>query len=274
MDRPIREHPLVADMLVDMQATIAGLRALAYEATVTYDRERGSADLAAAGGKKNLAYLRELTPLVKYFGAEEAIRVGRQGMEIFGGYGVIKDYDIERIFRDTLILPIYEGTSEIQALMSVKDVMRAIVRNPRTLIDGSFTPTIARADTSGPLGKTFRKARSKYLWSIRYLMYDLVRRSASGSLVETGKAWLAGKPDISEAATENILLHAKRLTNMLAHLHASRLLIAQARAHPERQAVAARMVANAAAVCDEASRRIRSGDRQTLDQIEAWRSAR
>ena len=45
MGRPIRQHPLVADMLLDMKATVAGLRALAYEATVAYDRERGNADL-------------------------------------------------------------------------------------------------------------------------------------------------------------------------------------------------------------------------------------
>ena len=76
-------------------------------------------------------YLRELTPLVKYFGAEEAIRVARTGMQVFGGYGVVKDYDVERFLRDSLILPIYEGTSQIQSLMATKDLLKAVMRNPR-----------------------------------------------------------------------------------------------------------------------------------------------
>jgi len=47
----------------------------------------------------------------------------------------------------------------------------------------------------------------------------------------------------------------------------------QARKYPERSSVAARMVANTAAVCDESSRRISSGDNQSLDQIRAWQAA-
>ena len=273
MGRAIRQHPLVADMLLDMKATIAGLRALAYEATVAYDRERGNADLSGATARKSLAYLRELTPLVKYLGAEEGIRVARLGLEIFGGYGVIKDYDIERIFRDSLILPIYEGTSEIQAMMSVKDVLKAVMRNPRSVIDGSFSPSLARADTSGPLGRTFRRARSRYLWSIRYLLFDLARRSGSGNVLTGFRGLMTGKAEVTEDDTAYVLLHAKRLTNMLGHLHASRLLMAQARKYPERSSVAARMVANTAAVCDESSRRISSGDNQSLDQIRAWQAA-
>lgn len=272
MGRPIRQHPLVADMLLDMRATIAGLRALAYESTVAYDRERGNADLSESSARKSLAYLRELTPLVKYFGAEEAIRVSRLGLEIFGGYGVTKDYDIERIFRDSLILPIYEGTSEIQALMSVKDVLKAVMRNPKTLLDSSFSPSLAHAGTGGPLGKTFRKARSRYVWSVRYLLYDLVRHSASGNVLNGFKGLMSGRAEISDEDTAYVLLHAKRLTTMLAHLHAARLLMDQARRHPERRRVAARMVANAAAVCSESSHRIRSGEKGALDQIGEWQT--
>jgi hypothetical protein len=187
---------------------------------------------------------------------------------------LIKDYDIERIFRDSLILPIYEGTSEIQAIMSVKDVLKAVMRNPKTLLDGSFSPSLAHADASGPLGRTFRRARSKYLWSIRYLLFDLTRKTGHGNIFTGAKAMLSGQAAITEEDTDYVLLHAKRLTNMLAHLHAARLLIAQANQYPERYTVAARMTANALAVCDESSRRIRSGDKQALDQIRAWQATR
>src|SRR5436853_2279388 len=90
MKKPIREHPLVAEMLLDMQTTVAGMRALWMEAAVAYDLvqglERRLHDLSEVdperatleGRKRGLErYLRELTPLVKYFGSEEAIRVAR-----------------------------------------------------------------------------------------------------------------------------------------------------------------------------------------------------
>jgi hypothetical protein len=81
---------------------------------------------------------------------------------------------------------------------------------------------------------------------------------------------LAGRLAMADGDTAYILLHAKRLTSMLAHLHASRLLIGQANRCPERHQVAARMVANTAAVCAEEGRRIRSGDRAVLEQISRW----
>src|SRR5260370_22399827 len=141
--KPMREHPLVAEMLLDMETTVAGLRALWMEAAVAYDlvqgldrRLRGLSEVdperpALEARKRRLErYLRELTPLVKYFGAEEAIRVARTGMQVFGGYGVVKDYEGERFLRDSLILPIYEGTSQIQALMATKDLLKTVMRDP------------------------------------------------------------------------------------------------------------------------------------------------
>src|SRR5581483_9586365 len=127
------EYPLVVDLLLDMRTTVAGLRALWMEAAVAYDLVQGferrlhalsevDPERAALEQRKKRIerYLRELTPLVKYFGSEEAIRVARTGMQVFGGYGVVKDYEVERFLRDSLILPIYEGTSQIQALMATK----------------------------------------------------------------------------------------------------------------------------------------------------------
>src|SRR6266852_3142898 len=144
MGKPIREHPLVAEMLLDMQTTVAGLRALWMESAVAYDLVQGLE-----------RYLRELTPLVKYLGAEEAIRTARTGMQIFGGYGVVKDYDVERHLRDSLILPIYEGTSQIQALMATKDLLKTVMRTPSVLlVPGGHSAWLARASMDHELGRT------------------------------------------------------------------------------------------------------------------------
>src|SRR5207248_1842755 len=125
MGRPIREHPMIAEMLLDMETTIAGLRALATEASTLQD-------LAIRGKDERAAReLRELTPLVKWYGSEEVVGVCRDTLQIYGGYGVVTEYDVERHMRDALILPIYEGTSQIQSLMAVRDLMRTVRRGGR-----------------------------------------------------------------------------------------------------------------------------------------------
>lgn len=279
MDKPIRRHPMVADMLLDMEATVAALRALAYEATSLYDIQEGllrGAERLPEGeprrteiegrARKIGRYLRELTPLVKWFGAEEVIRVARMAMQVHGGYGVIKEYDVERIMRDSLILPIYEGTSQIQSLMATKDLLRAAMARPVTLAGGTVSPSLASASFSGELGRLYREARTDLNGGVRSLLHDVIRQSGRDGIL----ALLRGKPAVEEAHLQYVLLHAERLTSMLAHLHAARLLAQQAQRHPQRLPVATRAMRRAAAVCADGSRAIRSGDRSTLEAIARW----
>jgi alkylation response protein AidB-like acyl-CoA dehydrogenase len=282
MDRPIREHPLVADMLLDMRATVSALRALAYEATSLYDAQEGmlrEAKRLPEGEPRRTAlersarrsgrYLRELTPLVKWFGAEEVIRVCRMAMQIHGGYGVIKEYDVERIFRDSLILPIYEGTSQIQALMATKDLLRSALGRPSALLGGTLSGALASASFPGEIGRLYREARSDFNSAVRYLLRDLVRQGGASGAV----GMVRGRARVDEEQTAYILLHAERLTAMLAHLHAARLLAQQAQRYPERLPPAERAMRRAAAVAADSARAIKSGDRSTLNQISIWQGA-
>src|SRR6185503_20310073 len=81
--------------------------------------------------------LRDRTPLVKWFGAERTLWVARTAVQVHGGYGVVQDYGVERHYRDALILPIYEGTSQIQALMSLKDQVRWALQSPWRVLSGA-----------------------------------------------------------------------------------------------------------------------------------------
>lgn len=279
MGKPIRQHPLIADMLLDMEAAVAGLRALAYEATTAYDLSEGMmrearklpegeprrVDLETRS-RQTGRYLRELTPLVKWQGAEEVIRVCRLALQIHGGYGVIKEYDVERLMRDSLILPIYEGTSQIQALMATKDLVKAALAKPTSLAGGTISPSLAAASFSGEIGTLYREARSNFNASLHTLLYDLLKRGGKQGLWSMAQ----GKPDIREEDTQYILLHAERLTAMLAHLHAARLLAQQAQRFPGRSPLALRAMRHAASVAADGARAIKSGDRSTLDAIAAW----
>jgi hypothetical protein len=214
-------------------------------------------------------YLRELTPLVKYYGAEEAIRVARLGMEVFGGYGVVKDYEVERLLRDSLILPIYEGTSQIQALMATKDLLKTILRNPRTLVGpGGVSPWLARARFAGESGKLYQAALHTWGRTLKWLVWDLARTVGPRRVMETAR----GNASFDEADLGYVLLSAERLTQMLAHLHTGRLLAQQAERWPERRALAERFLRRTADVCELNARRITRGDRDALHAIEQWRA--
>jgi len=284
MKKPIREHPLVAEMLLDMETTVAGLRALWMESAVAYDLVRGLdlrlRDLSevdperptiTARKRRLELYLRELTPLVKYFGAEEAIRVARLGMQVFGGYGVIKDYDVERFLRDSLILPIYEGTSQIQSLMATKDLLKAIVRNPRSLlIPGGHSPWLASARFDGEMGRLYRGALRSFSAAVSWLMVDLGRQVGPRRAAQLMRG---GSAELDDNDLAYVLLSAERLTQMLAHLHIGRLLAQQAQRWPERRPLAERFLRRASDVCRLNTRRIMRGDRDALEAIQQWHTA-
>jgi hypothetical protein len=211
-------------------------------------------------------YLRELTPLVKYFGSEEAIRVARTGMQVFGGYGVVKDYEVERFLRDSLILPIYEGTSQIQSLMATKDLLKAVMRDPRSLfVPGGHSPWLANARFEGTLGRQFAAATQDFGRALNWLVWDVARRIGPRRVA----AVLRGQ-ELEEADLEYVLLSAERLTRMLAHLHIGRLLARQAERWPERRPLAERFMRRTADVCSLNARQIVRGDRDALEAIETW----
>lgn len=283
MGKPIREHPLVAEMLLDMETTVAGLRALWMEAAVAYDlvqgflmRLRGMSEVdperpaLEARMRRIERYLRELTPLLKYYGSEEAIRVARTGMQVFGGYGVVKDYEVERFLRDSLILPIYEGTSQIQSLMATKDLLKAVMRDPRSLLaPGGHSPWLSQAQFEGVVGRQYAAAVRDFGRALSWLLWDVARRVGLRHVV----AVVRGQAELDEADLDYVLLSAERLTQMLAHLHIGRLLAQQAERWPERGPLAERFMRRTADVCALNARRIMRADRDALEAIQEWHAS-
>jgi alkylation response protein AidB-like acyl-CoA dehydrogenase len=283
MNKPIREHPLVAEMLLDMETSVAALRVLWMEAAVAYDLVLGLGDLLerlseadptrpaiVARRRRLLRYLRDLLPLAKYFAAEEAIRIARLGMQVFGGYGVVKDYDVERFFRDSLALPIYEGTSQIQALMATKDLLKSMLRDPRGLLrNGGQSPWLADARIPDPsLRGLYQQAQSDLSRAMRWLLVDLARRLGPRGILR----FLQTRGDLQESDLEYVLLSAERITQMLAYLHTGRLLAQQVERWPERQPLARRFLRRTSDMCALNARRITRGDREPLEVIRQWRA--
>jgi alkylation response protein AidB-like acyl-CoA dehydrogenase len=80
--------------------------------------------------KKHREIIRARTPLVKYTGSETYASLSTKAIQAFGGYGYMKEYEVERIHRDCFGALLYEGTSQIQSLMALKDHIKKIMKNP------------------------------------------------------------------------------------------------------------------------------------------------
>ena len=107
---PIGQHQMVQWMLADMTTAIDGARLLALQAAALKDKGRPFTKQAA---------------MAKLFAAEMAMKVTTDAIQVHGGYGFIKDYEVERFFRDAKITAIYEGTSQIQKLVIAREVLGA-----------------------------------------------------------------------------------------------------------------------------------------------------
>lgn len=109
----IINHPDVRRMLMTMRAKIEGARALAYVAAAASDAGHFSAD--AMTRKQNMAVYEYLVPIVKGWSTEMSLEVTSLGVQVHGGMGFIEETGAAQYYRDARILPIYEGTTAIQA---------------------------------------------------------------------------------------------------------------------------------------------------------------
>ncbi|WP_299233240.1 acyl-CoA dehydrogenase family protein [Natronomonas sp.] len=96
--KPIAEHQAIAHKLADMATEVKAARLLTRDAAEK--NEEGVDPMAAS--------------MAKYFASETAVDVANEAVQVHGGYGYTKDFDVERYYRDAKITTIYEGTSEIQ----------------------------------------------------------------------------------------------------------------------------------------------------------------
>jgi hypothetical protein len=111
---PIIQHPDVRRMLLTMKAYVEGMRSLLYYVGMCDDRISVADSEEEKARFKGLIDL--LIPIAKGYVSDRAFDVCNLGVQIFGGYGYIKEYPMEQLLRDCRITPIYEGTNGIQAM--------------------------------------------------------------------------------------------------------------------------------------------------------------
>jgi len=107
--KPIAEFQAIQWKLADMATEIEAGRLLAYQAASLADRGRGVTREGA---------------MAKLYAGEVAVRVANEAVQIHGGYGFIKDYPVEKYYRDVKLCTIGEGTSEIQRMVIARELLK------------------------------------------------------------------------------------------------------------------------------------------------------
>ena len=107
--RPIADNQGVQFKLADMAMEIEAARLLV----------RKAASMRDAGMNVNLEAAQ-----AKYFASETATRAANEAVQIHGGYGFIKDFPVEKFYRDVKLLTIGEGTSEVQKMVIARNILK------------------------------------------------------------------------------------------------------------------------------------------------------
>lgn len=107
--KPIARNQGLQWYIADMATKVEAARALIYEAATTFDRGENVTKIAA---------------IAKYYASEIGVQVADKALQIHSGYGYMRDYPLERMYRDARIVPIYEGTSEVQKMIIAREAMK------------------------------------------------------------------------------------------------------------------------------------------------------
>jgi alkylation response protein AidB-like acyl-CoA dehydrogenase len=250
--QPIAKQPLVLSMLAKMGTNIEAARALLYRTyeLVDWNTAREAAlrrgDLPADEAEKMRVALehdtvraRLLTPLCKYYATEICHDVTRDAMQVYGGVGYTMDADVAKLHADSLIMTVYEGTSEIQASFALREMGK------------------------GALGIAIAKLRDE----LGALASDS-RCAALAKLVETALGRIQDAAQVLFTDLPYALLRAKMIAEMLINAKASSELLRQVAADETRLDLAEAFVRRRMIENESMAKRIEQNHKGRLERDE------
>jgi len=107
--KPVCEHQLIQGIIADSATLIEAARGLTYRAAWMYDQGMPNTKFAA---------------MAKCFAGDAAMKITSDAIQVLGGYGYMKDFQVERMFRDAKLTQIFEGTNQIQRLVIAREVLK------------------------------------------------------------------------------------------------------------------------------------------------------
>ncbi|MBN2231502.1 MAG: acyl-CoA dehydrogenase family protein [Deltaproteobacteria bacterium] len=238
--KPVREFTVIGEMLTDMRVAIEAGRALVYETSRIVDIKEGLEDRVERHPElardlkdecKRYERLASLfTPITKCYATEMANKVCYDAIQVHGGVGFTREFNVERHYRDARITNIYEGTTQLQVVAALGGIIGGVVSERLGEYEEEYDLT-----SLGALLARVQGFRTRL-------------EAAVSHLKETG-----------DAAYQEY--HATRLVNLAADVINSYLLCILARSSARKRAVAELYTAKAAGRIDAALAAIRSDDR-------------
>ncbi len=164
--KPIREFPAVFEMLTEMKIAIEAGRTLMYETARYVDLKEGLEHMSEVHPDREAEFKSDLknytrtagmlTPMTKLFTTEMSNKVAYDAIQIQGGTGYMKEFNVERHYRDARITNIYEGTSQLQVVAAIGGVTSGAATG---LLDEYDSEDNSHAED---LLKIIRKARNNF----------------------------------------------------------------------------------------------------------------
>ncbi len=201
--KPIIQFPAVYEMISTMKAKLDAARTLLYETarfvdmykTYAHISEERKLEKEERNEMKKYQRLADIyTPLVKGMASEYSNELAYDAVQIHGGSGFMKDYPVERIYRDARITSIYEGTTQLQVVAAIRGVTTGAYLNQIKIYEAE------------PIAPELEKLRS--------------------TLIElTADYEKAVETVVAEDNNEFIDYHARRLVEMAGHIIMSYLLL-------------------------------------------------
>jgi 3-(methylthio)propanoyl-CoA dehydrogenase len=195
--------------------------------------------------------------------------MARRCLQIHGGVGYTREYGAEKLLRDALVIPIYEGTSQIQALMVMKDALTDVMKNPQGFLRQLAQARWRQVSARDPLERRLARLQALVLQAKQHMMTrtatDKVRSLQGKPLASWPREFLKNwnpKRDFAFA-----MLHAENLTQMIADQTIAELLFAQALKHPERREVCERYLERAEPRCRFLLDKITTTGQRLLDEL-------
>ncbi len=266
--KPLAHHELIAEKLLDMEVETRAARSFCYQAAYHHsmfyageqylarnpDLPEDKRNEVKAKVARHARKLRRWTPLIKYWVCERSVAHARQGVQILGGYGFTTEYRAEWWMRESLILTIYEGTSQIQAMMSTKDTLNDVIRKPRKFIEVALGIGMQAIAETDPMRRRLAKIRQLFNSAVIAVLFQLFKlniKANMGDVKATEVVKLAkllrSKKLLRFDSLGPALLHAERLTEMKSLVAICEILVKDAKVDPSRTWLAERMLSRATA---------------------------
>ncbi len=286
--KAIAKHELIADRLLDMEVELKAARSLCYE-TVYFQSMRNLLERRLRDGKaidisredlekqlkKVTREVRRRTPLAKYWLSEKAVDHARIGIQIHGGYGYMHEYKAEWLLREALIYPLYEGTSQIQALMCIKDALKEVLQNPKRFAEKSLRGSLSAWTATDTLERKFAQLQEITAKSLLVIFFKLIKANTKNNDLQVAKLspkHLLNKLNLKNIKIDNLspaLLQAEHFCELKCMEALASCVIKDAEVDPSRHWIAERFLFKALPRATYLYTLIKANDRVLQKRLES-----